>query len=165
MSKVLTALFASPDAASPAIEALHESNVLDGNISVLTSSGVGAESFDTVVDLDAPTGTTGEAVKLGALGALVGGLTSVGAVLSGGATLIAAGPIVSALAGAGAGAGIGAGLGAIVGMGVPENEMEHFEGAIGKGAVLVVVNSDSDARREIARSILERADSERVSIS
>jgi hypothetical protein len=83
-----------------------------------------------------------------ATGGIAGGvldwLTGVGVLMIPGlGSLIAAGPIVSALAGAGAVGALGGVMGALVGLGIPEYEARRYEGRIREGGVLVSVHCDN----------------------
>lgn len=94
----------------------------------------------------------------GALGGLLAGLTGV-FVLPGLGPLLAAGPIVDALAGALAGATLGGGgmagaaaltglTTALRGLRIPEHELEALEQAVQQGGYLVVLHAQaSDAER------------------
>jgi len=81
----------------------------------------------------------------GAAAALAAGLTSVGAIATGGAGLLAAGPLIAALAGAGAGAAGGGLLGTLIGMGLTEEEAKILDEEIREGGLLVTVEPQSDA--------------------
>ncbi|MDB5860613.1 MAG: hypothetical protein JWQ76_4302, partial [Ramlibacter sp.] len=62
--------------------------------------------------------------------------------------LVIAGPAAAALAGAGAGAAAGGLLGALVGWGIPEERVKHYEQGIKEGGILMGVKprSEDDAR-------------------
>jgi hypothetical protein len=76
---------------------------------------------------------------------VLGWLTGIGALaIPGLGPLIAAGPIVAALAGVGAVGAVGGVIGALAGMGVPEYEAKRFEGRIKQGGVLMSVHCDND---------------------
>ena len=76
--------------------------------------------------------------------------------------LVAAGPIVAALAGAGVGGAAGGFVGGLIGLGVPEHEAKYYEGVIKKGGVLVGVRADGD-RRTLAKNILKENGAETIS--
>ena len=79
--------------------------------------------------------------------------------------LIAAGPIVGALAGIGAGGAAGAIVGSLIGFGIPEYEAKRYEGRIKKGHILVSVHVDDSEWRSKAKTILEDTGAEDVSSS
>jgi hypothetical protein len=90
-------------------------------------------------------------------------LTGIGApAIPGVGPLIAAGPIVAALAGAGAGGAIGGITGALVGMGIPEYEAKRYEGRINKGAILLSVHSDDRDWTRRAKTVLEQTSAEDI---
>jgi len=58
--------------------------------------------------------------------------------------LVIAGPLAAAAAGAGAGAATGGLLGALVGWGIPEERVKHYESGIKQGGILMGVKPRSD---------------------
>lgn len=106
------------------------------------------------------TGAGSGAVIGGALGWLAG----VGALaVPGLGPVLAAGPIVAALAGVGVGGAVGGIAGALVGLGIPEYEAKRYEGRIRKGGILLSVHCDSSEWSRRAKSILENTGAEDVS--
>jgi hypothetical protein len=92
-----------------------------------------------------------------ALGGALGWLVGIGAItIPGIGPLVAAGPIVAALAGAGALGATGGLIGALVGAGIPEVEAKRYEGRIRKGGILCSVHCDdrdwADRAKEILRT-------------
>jgi uncharacterized membrane protein len=71
---------------------------------------------------------------------------------------IAAGPIMSALAGAGAGAAAGGLTGALIGMGMPEYEAKQYEEKMRGGNILMSVHTEDGAQRTRVKEILKNAD-------
>ena len=99
------------------------------------------------------------------MGAVAAGLTTVGAVAAtGGVGLLAAGPIVGALAGAGAGGATGGIIGGLIGAGIPEVEARYVDEALGKGAIMVGVETDSD-RADMVRDKLQAVHAKKISIN
>jgi len=88
--------------------------------------------------------------------AVVGAIPGVG-------PLIAAGPIMAALAGMGVGGAIGGITGALIGMGIPEYEAKRYEGRIQKGGILLSVHCTSSDEVKRAKEVLERTGAEDVS--
>ena len=70
--------------------------------------------------------------------------------------LVAAGPLLAALAGAGAGAAGGSAIGGLVGLAIPETEVHFYEDALGKGSVLVGLHYTDTEQRKAAEAILKR---------
>lgn len=82
-------------------------------------------------------------------GAIAGVIAAAGTIAVPGLGLVVAGPVAAALAGAGAG-GVAAGLaGALVGWGIPEDKLKHYEKEVGDGGILIGVKprSREDAER------------------
>jgi hypothetical protein len=103
----------------------------------------------------APEGATSGVVAGGLAGGVLGWLTGIGALaIPGLGPLIAAGPIVAALAGAGAVGTLGGIVGALAGMGIPEYEAKRFEGRIREGGLLLSVHCDSRDWVKRAKDIL-----------
>ena len=86
----------------------------------------------------------------------MGWLVGIGALaIPGIGPLVAAGPIVAALAGAGA-AGATAGLvGGLIGAGIPEVEAKRYAGRIREGGYLISVHCDDKTWAHRAEEILE----------
>jgi hypothetical protein len=76
--------------------------------------------------------------------------------------LLAAGPIVAALAGVGAGGVVGGLIGALIGMGIPEYEAKRFEGRVRNGGILVSVHCDSSEWTKRAKEIMHQTGAQDV---
>src|SRR5207302_1060499 len=114
------------------------------DISVLFPENSGTKDFAHEKNTKAPEGATSGVVAGGVAGGVLGWLTGIGAlVIPGLGPLIAAGPIVAALAGAGAVGTLGGIVGALAGMGIPEYEAKRYEGRIREGGILLSVHCDS----------------------
>jgi hypothetical protein len=97
------------------------------------------------------------------VGGTVGLLAGLGALaIPGVGPLIAAGPIMGALAGLGAGGAVGGLVGALVGLGIPEYEAKRYEGRVKDGGILVSVHCDSSDEVSRAKDILKQAGGEDV---
>ena len=105
------------------------------------------------------TATDSNAVAEGALaGGALGGVAGLAASLMGLAIpgigpILAAGPIVAALAGAGAGAVAGGLISGLAELDIPESEAQNYAEAVRRGAALVTVCADSTRAHE-ARAIM-----------
>jgi hypothetical protein len=98
------------------------------------------------------------------LGGVLGWLAGIGTLaIPGVGPLIAAGPIVAALAGAGVGGAVGGFAGALVGVGIPEYEAKRYEGRIAKGGILLSVHCNTSEEIDRAKRILERTGAEDIS--
>lgn len=160
MKHTITEVFKTPAMASNAIDRLTQIGITDKDISVLMSSDSSAKDFAVEQNSKAPEGIATGAVIGGALGGIAASLTAVGSiVLTGGAGLLVAGPLVAALAGIGAGASGGGLIGGLIGLGLNENEAKHVEKELEDGSVLVAVETDGDKKNEV-KKILESAKDE-----
>jgi hypothetical protein len=162
MSNMITGVFNESFKATQAIDRLHAAGFTTDEISVLTSESTSDHAFAVKTGSKVGEGAAIGAGLGGAALAIAAGLTAVGVVASGGLGLVAAGPIVAALAGAGAGGAAGGFIGGLIGLGVPEHEAKYYEGIISKGGVLVGVKADSD-RRAVAKTIFKECGAETIS--
>ena len=87
----------------------------------------GSRDFAAEKNTKAPEGTTTGVLGGGAVGGTLGLLAGLGALaIPGVGPLIAAGPIMGALAGLSIGGAVGGLFGALVGMGIPEYEAKRY---------------------------------------
>jgi hypothetical protein len=162
MAKVITGLFENGTQAAAAISTLEMKGIPSNDISLVASEGFDKDSFGIEQSTKLPEGAAIGAGTGGAIGALILGMTAVGTIATGGVGLLAAGPIVAALAGAGAGAAAGGVIGGSIGAFIPEDEVKFYEEAIEKGSVLVGVEyKDKDQKKMIEESF-ENHDAARV---
>src|SRR5918912_831650 len=136
-------VFQSLDEARRAIEALKEAGFPGDKISILSPDRGEGRALAEETGTHAAEGATTGAVAGGILGGLGGWLVGIGALaIPGIGPFIAAGAFATALGGAAIGAGVGAIAGALVGMGVPREEAEYYEGEVKSGRTLVTVRAD-----------------------
>lgn len=162
-NKIITAIFESHPNAAGAIETLAARGIPQSRISLVASDDFDRDSFGVETHSKLAEGAAIGAGVGGAIGAVVAGLTLVGAVATGGAGLLIAGPLVAALAGAGAGAAGGSVLGGLVGLAIPEHEVKHYEEAVRNGAVLIGVECINDDERKMTKDIFKQFDAKTVS--
>lgn len=160
---IITGLFNSPREAAAAVHSLEARGFAADDISIVAGEGFDREAFGIDSHSKLPEGVAIGAGTGGAIGAVAAGLTMVGAVATGGAGLLVAGPLVAALAGAGAGAASGGVLGGLVGMAIPEHEVKHYEDAIEKGSVLVGVSCSDGDDKDRAKETLDYVGAEKIS--
>jgi hypothetical protein len=146
--------------AERAFDYLHGAGYLDSEINVLMSDRTRSSFYPKQEEGKLSAGnlaTEGMGVG-GAIGTAVGAtLAAIAAIgttlavpLTGGASLVIAGPIAAALAGGGAGAVTGGLLGALVGAGMTEQNAQAYEEALRNGGVVIgVVPRDSDSASKI----------------
>jgi hypothetical protein len=104
----------------------------------------------------APEGAATGAGTGAAIGGVLGWLVGIGALaIPGIGPLVAAGPVVAALAGAGAVGATGGLVGGLIGAGIPEIEAKRYAGRIREGGYLVTVHCDDRDWAKRAEEILE----------
>jgi len=136
------------------------SSMKDGKVVKETGPG----EIGTEKNTKAPEGATAGAVSGATVGGVLGLLAGIGALaIPGVGPLIAAGPIVAALAGMGVGGAVGGVTGALIGFGIPEFEAKKYEGRLKKGAILFSVHCDTSEQVTKAKEIVERTGGEDVS--
>jgi len=150
-------------AVEEAVERLRAGGFRSADISVLFPDNQGTKDFAHEKNTKAPEGVTTGAIAGGITGGVLGWLTGIGALaIPGLGPLIAAGPIVAALAGAGAVGTVGGIVGALVGMGIPEYEAKRYEGRIREGGVLLSVHCDNSDWVKRAKEMLEHTGAQDV---
>lgn len=133
------------------------------DISVLVPENTGTKDFGHEKNTKAPEGATSGMVAGGITGGVLGWLTGVGMLaIPGIGPLIAAGPIVAALAGAGAVGTLGGIIGALAGLGIPEYEAKRYEGRIREGGVLLSVHCDNAEWVKRAKELLHTTGAQEV---
>jgi len=137
-------LYATPDIAETAVDHLLAAGFSNSDISVLLPDDDSTRAFAHEKHTKAPEGATTGVATGGVIGGTLGLLAGIGMLaVPGVGPLIAAGPIMAALAGLGAGGAVGGIVGALVGMGIPEYEAKRFEGAVKDGGTLLSVHCDT----------------------
>jgi hypothetical protein len=150
--------------AETGVDALRLANFRNTDISALLPENLGTKDFAHEKGTKAPEGATAGATTGAVVGGGLGWLVGIGALaIPGLGPLIAAGPIMAALAGVGAGGAIGGLTGALIGMGIPEYEAKRYEGRVKSGGILLSVHCDSSEWTKKAKEILERTGAEDVS--
>jgi hypothetical protein len=160
--RTIVALYDDLASAERAVRALEENGVDAREISIVANNvESGAAGGDRVGSVARDTAT---AAPEGA-----GAGAAIGAVLGGGASLLAAagvlpipgigpvlaaGPLAAALAGAGIGAAAGGLVGGLVGLGVPQDEAQHYAEGVRRGGALVTVRlADDRAADRVVRTL------------
>jgi hypothetical protein len=160
------AIFPTRSAAESAVDRLIAAGFSNQDVSVLMADNDSAREFATEKNTKAPEGTaTGVGVG-GVVGGTLGLLAGIGALaIPGVGPLIAAGPIMGALAGLGVGGAVGGVVGALVGMGIPEYEAKRYEGRVKDGGILVSVHCDTSEEISRAKDVLKQAGGEDIASS
>src|SRR5271154_1899897 len=148
-------IYRDRSSAEEAVDALRGAGFRNSDVSALLPDNVGTKDFAHEKNTKAPEGTTTGAATGGLLGGALGWLAGIGALaIPGVGPLIAAGPIVGALAGVGVGGAVGGFIGALVGMGIPEYEAKRYDGRIKQGGVLLSVHCNTSEWVKRAKDIL-----------
>lgn len=158
MSNKNTAVFgiyATAPLAENAVDHLLNKGFTNSAISVLLPDDETTRAFAHEKHTKAPEGAATGVTAGGVVGGTIGLLAGIGALaIPGVGPLIAAGPIMAALAGLGVGGAVGGFVGALVGMGIPEFEAKRYEGAIKGGGILLSVHCDTSAQVSEAKAAL-----------
>jgi len=147
-----------------AVDALKAAGYRNTDISVLFPFNDGNKEFAVQKNTKAPEGAATGAGTGAVLGGALGWLAGIGSLaIPGVGPLIAAGPIMAAIAGAGVGGAVGGIAGGLIGLGMPEYEAKRYEGRINKGGILLSVHCDDSAWTKKAKQILEDTGADDVS--
>src|SRR6202451_3062789 len=169
MSSKNTAVFgiyATPATAENGVDHLLSLGFTNSAISVLLPDDESTRAFAHQKHTKAPEGTAAGVTTGGVIGGTLGLLAGIGALaIPGVGPLIAAGPIVAALAGLGAGGAVGGIVGALVGMGIPEYEAKRYEGHIKAGGVLLSVHCGTSERIARAKDLLKHTGAQDIASS
>ena len=159
MTKDIVAYGIYPDrtAFERALEALRAAGFRNSDISaILPERDATTKDLAHEIHSKAPEGATAGAATGAAVGGVLGWLIGIGALaIPGIGPLVAAGPIVAALAGAGAAGATGGLVGGLIGAGIPEIEAKRYAGRIRDGGYLLSVHCDDSNWAKRAEEILE----------
>lgn len=145
------------------LDALRAAGFRHTDVSVLKPEGAGTRDLAHQAASKAPEGAATGAATGAAVGGILGWLVGVGALtIPGIGPFLAAGPIVTALAGMGAAGTTGGLIGALAGIGVPEYEAKLYEGRLRNGGMLLSVHCDDGEWAQRAKDLLKRTGAEDV---
>ena len=158
-------IYSTRSAVENAVSSLINAGFTDADISILLPESLsGAKDMGTEKATKAPEGTAVGVTTGGVIGGTLGLLAGIGALaIPGIGPLIAAGPIVAALAGLGVGGTVGGLTGALIGLGMTEFEAKRYEGRMNKGGILLSVHCDTSDEIKRAKQVLEATRAEDVS--
>jgi hypothetical protein len=157
-------IYPNREAFDRAVDALRAAGFRNSDISaLLPERDVTTKDLAHEIHTKAPEGIATGATAGAAAGGVLGWLVGVGALMIPGVgPLVAAGPIVAALAGAGAVGATGGLVGALVGTGIPEIEAKRYAGRLREGGYLVSVHCDDSQWAKRAEEILEATGGKQV---
>lgn len=159
-------IFPSRSAAEAAVDQLQAAGFSHDDVSVLMADKNSSKEFASEKNTKAPEGTTAGVLGGGTVGGTLGLLAGLGALaIPGVGPLIAAGPIMGALAGLGIGSAVGGLVGALIGMGIPEYEAKRYEGRVNDGGILVSVHCESSEEISHAKDVLKASGGEDIASS
>jgi hypothetical protein len=140
-----------------ALEALRAANFRNSDISaIFPERDRTTKDLAHEINTKAPEGVATGAGTGAAVGGVLGWLVGIGAIaIPGVGPLLAAGPVVAALAGAAAAGATGGLVGGLIGAGIPEVEAKRFAGRIREGGYLISVHCDDNTWAKRAEEILE----------
>jgi hypothetical protein len=141
-----------------ALDALRAANFRNSDVSaILPDRDHTTKDLAHEINTKTPEGIATGAGAGAAVGGVIGWLVGIGAIaIPGIGPLIAAGPVVAALAGAGAAGATGGLVGGLIGAGIPEIEAKRYAGRIREGSYLLSVHCDDSTWARKAEDILER---------
>jgi hypothetical protein len=147
-----------------AVDALRSSGFRNTDVSFLMAENVGSKDLGHKKASKAPEGVVAGASSGVVLGGALGWLIGIGVLtIPGFGALLAAGPVVAALAGAGAVGTAGGILGGLIGIGIPEYEAKRYEGRVRDGGNLLSVHCDNDEWTRLAKDILIKTGARHIS--
>jgi tetrahydromethanopterin S-methyltransferase subunit C len=157
-------IYLSPNATERAVDHLLGAGFSHSDISVLLPDDDSIRSWTHEKGTKAPEGATTGVAAGGVIGGTLGLLAGVGALaIPGVGPLIAAGPIMAALAGLGVGGAFGGIAGALVGMGIPEYEAKRLVGEVRDGGILLSVHCDTPQEIAAANDALSATGAQDIS--
>lgn len=128
---------------------LRTAGFLDSDVNIVTHGAAGEAMDSPVSPDDGPNNAATGAVTGGAIGGAAGlAVSLLGIAIPGVGPILAAGPIVAALAGAGAGAVAGGLIGGLTELGIPEADAQHYAESVRRGGALVTVRADESRANE-----------------
>jgi hypothetical protein len=159
MIKTLIGSFDHVDDADRAYRDLLRAGFMDADLNLIVNNAYENETVRTRPvegTADDASGTATGAVAGGVLGGAAGLAASLmGLAIPGIGPILAAGPIVAALAGAGAGAVAGGLIGSLTDLGVERDEAELYAESVRRGGSLVTIRAD-ETRADEAAAILRK---------
>jgi hypothetical protein len=149
--RMVTGLFPDRTSAETAYQAVTERGYSRDDVNLVMSDDARQRHFgeaagdETELGTKAASGTGIGGAIGGSLGAIAAAIAALGtSLVVPGLGLVVAGPLAAAIVGAGAGGATGGILGALIGYGIPEERVKHYEEGIRNGGILMGVTPRSD---------------------
>lgn len=151
-SNLVTGLFPDRTSAEAAYNAAHSRGYSKDDVNLVMSEETRKRHFadgsmgrETELGTKAAEGAGIGGAIGGTIGAILAGIAAVGTSIAlPGLGLVIAGPLAAAAAGAGAGAAGGGLLGALIGWGMPEERVKHYEEGVKNGGILMGLRTKND---------------------
>lgn len=140
VENLMTAVFRNRDDAENAYQELLKRGFSRDQINVLMSEEARTKHYGVTTETrtKAAEGAGYGAAVGGTTGAIVAAIAAIGtSLILPGWGLIIAGPLAAALAGAGAGGATGGALGALIGLGMDEETVNHYESNLREGNIVL----------------------------
>src|ERR1039458_7996451 len=169
-NKSVFGIYSTRSEVESAVNALKDAGFSNSDVSVLLPENIGSKELVTkeLITKQSTKGPEGAAFGAGsgaAVGGALGWLVGVGALaIPGIGPVIAAGPLVAALAGIGIGGALGGFAGSLVGMGIPEQDARALYGERVKGGVLVVVHCQAEDESQRAQHALRASGAQDIAV-
>ncbi len=154
--KTVAGLFDTREQAQQAIQDLSRAGFPQENISILTMGDHQKPVVEHVTDTG-PSGTEVGATTGAAIGGLSGLAVGLGLfAIPGIGPVMAAGPIITTLAGLGAGLAVGGLLGALVDLGVPDEQARVYAEGVRRGGTVLVYRAERDEDVQRVADVMAR---------
>ena len=163
MAKAVFCIVKSIALAKDIVNKLKVMGFSEDDISVLFPDRSGTKDFAYEQHTKAPEGATAGGLVGASAGGVLGWLAGIGTLaIPGVGPVLAAGPLLAALAGVAIGGTTGGLIGALVGLGVPEFEAKRYEGKLREGSMLISVHAEDAKQRARAKDVFEVAGAEDI---
>lgn len=164
-NKSVFGIYKSKAAAENGVNILKTNGFLMKDISLLLPQEAGSQEVTHVKNTKAPEGAATGAGTGAIVGGVLGLLFGIGSIaIPGVGPFIAAGPLMTALAGMGFGGTLGIVSGALVGFGFPEYEAQRYEGFVKQGGILISVHVPTHELSEKAKNLLKITDATDIAV-
>lgn len=156
---MITGMFSDQETVNQALSALSHIGVEHDQVSVVLSQSIHGRHIGLIEETKGAEGTVVGATLGGAAGAIAAGILAIGTIIVFPFGIVAAGPIVAAMAGAGAGGLTGGLIGALAGGGIPKQQAVLLEDGVSQGKILIAVDVDG-GKEALVREVLRSAGAE-----